>query len=160
MEVTAASPANLRQAARHVIIEGADGLSTVERLTSTYWTQILLAQFKQHRINVLGLSSQFPPEAICEIRLLEHCLEGVALSPDDQALVRAAIRLSNGAEVVNADDTYLNGAIVVVRRSDDWMAHVEGDTRIWATGNTQEESIGRLIKSHPKDVAKAIRRLT
>lgn len=34
--------------------------------------------------------------------------------------------------------------IVCVRRSDDWIAHVKGDTKTWECGKTPEEAVGRL----------------
>ena len=41
--------------------------------------------------------------------------------------------------------------ILYTKRSDDWMAYIEGDKKIWACGKTILEAIGNLILTHQKE---------
>lgn len=37
--------------------------------------------------------------------------------------------------------------IITEKRSDDWIAFVAGDTTFWEAGQTEEQAIGKLVKS-------------
>jgi hypothetical protein len=39
--------------------------------------------------------------------------------------------------------------VMVVRRSDDWIAGVEGEVGMFGTGNTHEEALGNLVAKFP-----------
>jgi hypothetical protein len=54
------------------------------------------------------------------------------------------------------EHVFLNGAIKVVRRQDDYMAYVDGDTRLWDCGSTVDEAIGKLIRTHPQEIVESL----
>lgn len=41
--------------------------------------------------------------------------------------------------------------LIVVRRSADFMVHLEGDTRIWDCGATIAEALGKWVLTHGED---------
>lgn len=52
--------------------------------------------------------------------------------------------------------TVLEGFITVRRRSDDYMAFLTGDERIWGCGKTVNESIGSVVSAHPDYIIAAL----
>ena len=38
--------------------------------------------------------------------------------------------------------------IVVVKRHDDWLAYLDGDTRKWGSGKNIDEAIGNCVRDH------------
>ena len=53
--------------------------------------------------------------------------------------------------------TFLSGAITTRRRTDDWMAFVTGDERLWdCSPHSAEEAVGKLLLTHPAEIAAAI----
>lgn len=56
----------------------------------------------------------------------------------------------------NAEEIFLNGAIRVVRRWDDYMAYVDGDTGLWDCGQTIPEAIGALVRTHPHEIVESL----
>jgi hypothetical protein len=54
-------------------------------------------------------------------------------------------------------NVYLDGSITVIRRTDDYMAHITDNKAHWDCGKTPEEAIGRLIIFHGQDVGISVR---
>lgn len=40
--------------------------------------------------------------------------------------------------------------VVVHKRSDDYHACLEGDSRVWSCGSTTNDAIGDLVRCHPE----------
>lgn len=55
-----------------------------------------------------------------------------------------------------AELIFLNGAIRVVRRPDDYMAFVDGDTALWGRGTSADEAIGALVRTHPHEIVESL----
>lgn len=159
MESTLVSPQELRDAARRVIIEGADvGVPTME-LIGPKLTGIMVELFRAHRPELLKLAVTYPPQPAAELRLLEYCLSDDRLMPLDKSLFRDAL-LETVGEVANGDSSCLNGAILLTVRDDGWVAHTADSLDHWSLGATRTEAVGKLIESHPQEVAAAIKRCT
>ena len=42
--------------------------------------------------------------------------------------------------------------ITIEKRSDDWMAYLDGDRRIWDCGRSPQSAIGNLVLSHQENM--------
>lgn len=157
MESTLTAPQHIRNAARAFIVHGAVDDATDQKLDPKLIDH-MLEQFRKHRTKLMLLAQVHPPKPVAELRLLEYCLETLPESYQ-KSLFRDAL-LETVGEVANGDSSCLNGAILLTVRDDGWVAHTADSLDHWSLGATRTEAVGKLIESHPQEVAAAIKRCT